>query len=110
MHADTQTEAVEQRHCGEHLITDTEHGVCSDDLLAESVEVLVGKQDALCRTGRAAGIEDDCGIRALALDLVVIEAVAAQVQEVLPADDGSVIGDLLDLAAFGEHIARLDGL
>ena len=110
VYADTQTEAMEQRHCGEHLVADAEHGVCGDDLLAESVKVLIGKQDALRRTCRAAGVEDDCGVIALALDLVVIEAVARQVQKVLPADDGSVIGDLFDLAAFGEHVACLDGL
>ena len=36
-----QTEAMEQRHCREHLVAHAEHGVCRDDLLAEGVEVAV---------------------------------------------------------------------
>ena len=39
--AHAKAEAVEQRHCREHLIADAEHGVCRDDLLAEGVEVAV---------------------------------------------------------------------
>ena len=110
VHADTQTEAVEQRHSGEHLVAYAEHRVCRDDLLTECVKVLVGKKYSLGRTGRAAGIEDNGGVTALTLNLVIIKAVAAEMQEVPPADDGCIVGYLLDLAAFSEHIARFDGL
>ena len=57
----------------------------------------------------AAGIEDDRRIAAAPLHLVVPGAGSAQVQEILPADHGSVRRDLFDLAALRQHIARADG-
>ena len=101
---------MEERHRGEHLVAGTEHRVRRDDLLGEGVEVAVREDDALRRAGRAAGIEDHGRVARAALDAVVlIEAVARHVHELAPADDGRVLGDLLDLAPLGEHIARADG-
>lgn len=48
VNAHAETEAVEQRHRGEHLVAGAEHRVRGDYLLAERVEVEVGEQDALC--------------------------------------------------------------
>ena len=108
--AHAQTEAVEQRHGSQHLVAGAEDGVRRHHLLAQSVEVLVGEHDALGGAGGAAGIEDHGGVLALALHGVLVEAGLAQIQEFLPADHGRVLGDLLDLSALSEHIARPDGL
>ena len=109
MYAYAEAEAVEQRHRGEHPVAGAEHGVGRNDLLAEGVEVLVREDDALGGAGGAAGVEDDGGVVATAGDLIVIEAGVAQLEEVTPADNGRVGGDLLYLAPLGEHIARADG-
>ena len=108
--AHAEAEAVEERHGGEHLVAGVEHWVRRDDLLAECIEVPVRQHDALGRAGRAAGVEDDGGVVAGALDGVIPEAGLAHVHEFLPANDRRVLRDLGDLAALGEHIARADGL
>ena len=56
VYANAQTEPVEQRHRGQHSVTGTEHGVGGDDLLGQSIEVSVGKYDALGSAGGATGI------------------------------------------------------
>ena len=66
MNAHAETEAVEQRHRGEHLVAGAEHRVSGDYLLAERVEVEVGEQDALGGAGGAAGIKDCAAIIGLA--------------------------------------------
>ena len=100
---------MEERHRRKHPVAGAEHRVRRDDLLAEGVEILVRQHNALRRAGRAAGIEDDGGVCALALDLIgLIVAGAGELHEVLPHDDRRILGDLLDLAPLGEHIARLD--
>ena len=101
---------MEQRHGGEHLVAGVEHRVRRNDLLTKRVEVPVRQHDALGRAGRAAGVEDDGGVVAGALDGIIPEAGLAHVHEFLPADDRRVLRDLGDLAALGEHIARADGL
>ena len=106
MDAHAETEAVEERHGREHLVPDAEHRVGSLDLLAEGVEVQVRQQDALGGAGGAAGVEDDRGIVRPACDLVIPEAGLAQAHELVPHDDGRVLGDLFDLAALGEHVAH----
>ena len=58
----------------------------------------------------SAGIKDDGRILAAAFNLVVVEARAAQPHKIVPADDGSFLGDLFDLAPLGQHIARLERL
>ena len=109
VHAHAEAEAVEQRHRRQHAVAGTEHRVRRDDLLAEGVEILVRQHNALRRAGRAAGIEDDGGVGAPALDLIgLIIAGAGELHEVLPHDDRRVLWNLLDLASLGEHITRLD--
>ena len=109
VHAHAEAEAVEQRHRREHAVAGAEHRVRRDDLLAEGVEILVRQHDALCCAGRTAGIEDHSGVRALALDLIgLIVAGVGELHEVLPHDDRRILGNLLDLASLGQHIARLD--
>ena len=110
MDAHAKAEAVEHRHGREHLVSGTVHRVRRDDLRAERVEVHVRQHDALGLAGRAAGIEDDRGIVAPALHLVVVKAGAGKAHELVPADDGRFLGDFLDLAALGEHIACLERL
>ena len=108
MDADDETEAVEQRHGGEHAVAGAEHRVRRDDLGGEGVEVAVREHDALRGAGRAAGIEDDGGVAAVALDLVIPRAGMSEADELLPADDRRVLRNLADLAPLGQHIARLD--
>ena len=110
MDAHAEAEAVKQRHRREHPVPRTEHGIGGDDLLGEGVEVPVGQDDALGGAGGAAGVEDDRRVVGLPPDLVVIEAGVGQAHELLPADDGRVLGDGLDPAALGEHVARAHGL
>ncbi len=105
MDADAETETVKERHGGEHFVADVEHGVCGDDLLAEGIEVPVRQDDALRGAGGPAGIQDDRGVIRLAGDPVMIEAVAGETHELLPADNRGVLGDLPDLPALGQHIA-----
>ena len=47
MYADSQAEAVEQRHGGKHLVTRAEHRVRGNDLLAQRIKIQIGEQDAL---------------------------------------------------------------
>ena len=104
--AHAEAEAVEQRHGREHLVARAVHRVGGENLLAQGVEVEVRQQDPLGAAGGAAGVEDDRGIVRPALDLVVPEAGLAQAHELVPHDDGRVLGDLPDLAALGEHVAH----
>ena len=99
---------MEKRHGGEHFVTDAEHGVRGDDLLPEGVEVPVGQDDALRGAGGAAGIEDDRRVIRFAGDPVIVKAVAGETHELLPADDGGVLGDFPDLPALGQHITGPD--
>ena len=108
--AHAQTKAVEDRHGGQHAVAGTEHGVGGDDLLGQGVEIQIRQHNALGGAGGAARIEDDRGIFGLALHLIAPEAGLAEVKELLPADDRRVVGNLADLAAFGKHIARFEGL
>ena len=110
MDGNAQAEAMEHGHDCQHLIAGTEHRVGGDDLLTQRVEVEVGKQDPLGDAGGAAAVQDHGGILALLAGLVLPAVAVAHLYKILPADDGSVRRDLLHLAAFGEHIAHLDGL
>ena len=110
MDADTQTETVEQGHGGQHFVAGTEHLVGGNDLLAESVEIAVGEHDALGGAGGAARIQDHGRIVGLAVHAVMVEAMLAQLHKLRPADHRSILWDLFDLSALGEHITRLDGL
>ena len=78
--------------------------------LGEGVEVAVGEHDALGGAGSAAGVEDDGGVIVAALYLVVVEAAFGQLHELLPADDRSVLWNLGDFVALGDHITGLQGL
>ena len=60
--------------------------------------------------GSAAGVEDDGGVVVAALYLVVVEAALGQLHEFLPADDRSVLWNLGDLIALGNHVTGLQGL
>ena len=108
--ADAEAEAVEDRHGGQHLVPGAEHRVGGNDLLGEGVEVTVGEHDALGGAGSAAGVEDDSGVVVAALYLVVVEAALGQLHEFLPADDRSVLWNLGDLIALGDHVTGLQGL
>ena len=102
---------MEQRHSRQHPVSGTEHGVGGDDLLGQGIEIPIGEDDALGGAGGAAGVEDHRRVVCLAVHPeVLIKAVAAEIHELLPSDDRGVLGDLLDLAALREHIARTDGL
>ena len=107
MYAHAETEAVEQRHCREHLVADAEHRVCGDYLLAEGVEVQVREQNTLGRAGGAAGIEYGGGVVSAALYAVVPEAGLAEMHELIPEYHRRICGYLLDFPALGEHIACL---
>ena len=108
VNADAETETVEQRHGREHFIPGAEHGVGGNNLLREGVKVPVGQNDALGRPGGSAGVEDDGGIVGFSADLIIIEAGVGEAHELLPADDGGVLGDPLDFSPLGEHVARAD--
>ena len=107
MDADAEAEAVEKGHGGEHLIARAEHLVDADDLSGEGVEIKVSKHYTLRGAGSAAGIQNNGGILRAALYGIVPEAGVAKLQEVSPADNRSVLRDLLHLAALGKHISCL---
>ena len=101
---------MEQGHGGQHPVAGAEHGIGGDDLLRQRVEVAVGQHDALGGAGGAAGIEDHRRIVIAPFHPeVLVEAEAGHVHKLPPADDRRVVGDLLDLAALGQHIAGADG-
>ena len=110
MNTYAQPKAMEQGHGGQHLVSGAEHGVGGNDLLAQSIEVLVGQQNAFGGACRSAGIKDHGRILRLAFHPVVPETGASQMHKVPPADHRRIIRDLLDLTAFGKHIARPQGL
>ena len=111
MDAHAKAEAMEHGHDGKHLVARLEHGVRGDDLRAEGVEIAVGKQDALRHAGGAAAVKDDGAVLRLArADIVAVELLAA-LQEILPEDDGRILGHGRELAPFGELVAHLhDGV
>ena len=110
MDADAQPKAVEQRHGRQHAVAGAEHGIDGNDLLGQRVEIPVRQQNSLGRAGRAAGIQNGGRIVARALDLVFPEAVPSQADEVVPHNDGRILGYLLYLPPLREHVARADGL
>ena len=109
MDAHAKTEPVEQRHGSKHLVARPEHGVGRDDLLAQRVKVFIGQFNAFGSAGGAAGIQDHGGVVGFSLHPVSAVAEPGDLHEIVPADHGSILRDLLDLASFGEHVAGTDG-
>ena len=110
MYADAESEAVEDRHGGQHLVAGLEHRIGGYYLLGQRVEVAVGEHDAFGSAGGAAGVEDYGGVVVVPFYLIVVEAAFGELHEVFPADDRGVIGYLGDLVALGNHVTCLQRL
>ena len=108
MEAHSESEAVEERHRGKHLVAHLEHRIRSQYLSTKSVEVEVRQLDAFSGSSCAAGVENGSYIVRASLHSVLIAAVLAEAHEVRPLEHWRVSRDLLDLAAFCQHVSHLD--
>ena len=110
MNGNAQSEAVEHRHDRQHSVAGAEHQVGGNDLLPQRIKIQIGKQNSLGNAGGAAAVQDHRRILAFLVHLVLPAVAGAHLHKFLPANNGCVSGDLLDLPPLGQHIAHLNGL
>ena len=104
MDPNAQTEAVENRHHGEHTApTDGRITTGGNCLQSKCIEVIAGKADAFCRSGCSAGIQDACTV---GINTVVFGKKAGCVfQRIHPKKVASVFGQLWNLFALRQRIS-----
>ena len=110
MNGNAQSEAVEHGHNRKHGISGAEHGVCGDNLCAEGVKIVVGKQNSLGNAGGAAAVKDNRRVARVAHRAIFPVVVPSLIHKVVPNGDGGVLRDFLDFSSLGEHISGTDGL
>ena len=58
MYAYSQSEAVEDRHDCQHLVSRSEHRICGHYLLRQSVEIQIGKENSLHGSRSSSAVKD----------------------------------------------------